>query len=49
MVDPANKALEVFPLESGRWVLRASFAQEDEVAAEPFQEVEVDLADLPGG
>lgn len=39
---------EVFRLESGRWVLRASFARDDKVAAEPFQEVEVDLAVLWG-
>ncbi len=48
IVDPANKALEGFRLESGRWVLRGSFAEHDKAAAEPFQEVEIDLGALWG-
>jgi Uma2 family endonuclease len=46
LIDPTLKTLEVFRLESGRWSLLASFADTDRVRAEPFHEVEIDLASL---
>jgi Uma2 family endonuclease len=44
MIDPANKALDVFKLESGKWVLASSYVEDDKVHAEPFQEMELELA-----
>ncbi len=46
LVDPAAKTLDVFRLESGRWVLLATFIENDKVRAEPFQEVEIELGNL---
>ena len=46
LIDPANKTLEVFRLQSGGWLLLGSFAEDDKVRAEPFQEVEVELKHL---
>lgn len=37
LVDPIAKTLEVFRLESGRWVVAGLFAEEDKVRAEPFR------------
>jgi Uma2 family endonuclease len=46
LIDPILKILEVFRLESGRWSLLDAFAENDKVCAEPFQEIEFDLANL---
>jgi Uma2 family endonuclease len=46
LLDPNNKTLEVFRLESGRWVVLGIYADDDKVRAEPFQEIQIDLADL---
>jgi hypothetical protein len=46
LVDPAARTLDVFALESGRWVLLAAFAEDDTVRAEPFAEIEIKLSDL---
>lgn len=46
LIDPNIMTLEVFKLESGRWVLLGAFEGNDKVRAEPFQEVEIDLGDL---
>jgi len=46
MLDPQNRSLEVFRLESGRWVLLGTHADEDRVLAEPFHEVALDLGVL---
>jgi len=47
MVDPANRTLDVFQLDSsGKWSLLASFAEDDKVRAEPFQEIEIALHNL---
>jgi hypothetical protein len=46
LIDPLVKSLEVFGLESGRWVLLTTFAENDKVRAEPFQEVEIELGNL---
>lgn len=46
LIDPVNRALEVFRLESGRWVVLGVHGEDDRVRAEPFQEVEIDLKNL---
>jgi Uma2 family endonuclease len=46
LVDPAARTLDVFRLESGKWVVAGCFADDDKVRVEPFQEVEIDLASL---
>ena len=45
-LDPIARTLEVFRLESSRWVLLAAFADSDSVCAEPFTEIEICLGDL---
>lgn len=46
VVDPATRTLDVFQLDSGRWVLLASFAEDDRVRAEPFQDLEIELGNF---
>jgi Uma2 family endonuclease len=46
MVDPIARTLEVFRLESGRWSLVSTHADDDRVRAEPFQDIEIPLAYL---
>jgi len=46
LIDPISKTLEVFRLESGRWVVAGLYSEDDKVRAQPFQEVEIDLASL---
>ena len=46
LVDPAERTLDVFRLESSRWALLATFIENDKVRAEPFQEVEIELGNL---
>jgi len=46
LVDPAAKTLDVFRLETNRWVLLATFIENDRVRAEPFQEIEIELGNL---
>ena len=46
LIDPINKTLEVLRLESGRWVIIGTSAENAKVRAEPFQEIEIDLANL---
>jgi len=48
LVDPLDRTLEVFRLESGRWDLLAMHRADEIVRAEPFQAVEVDLLGLWG-
>ncbi|MCK8601862.1 Uma2 family endonuclease [Desulfoferrobacter suflitae] len=43
LIDPIVKTLELFRLESGRWVLLGVYAQSARVHAEPFPEIELDL------
>ncbi|MDR3568477.1 MAG: hypothetical protein P4L43_10665 [Syntrophobacteraceae bacterium] len=38
--------MEVFKLGDSKWVLLGSFAEDDKVRAEPFQEVEINVGDL---
>jgi Uma2 family endonuclease len=46
LADPIAKTLEVFRLESGRWVLLSAHSENDKVRAEPFQEIEIALENL---
>ena len=46
LIDPVAEMVEVFRLESGRWVLLGVFAENDQLQAEPFGEIEIDLNDL---
>ena len=48
MLDPSNRVLEVFKLDSGTWRLLSSHADNDKVRAEPFYEVEIELRRLWG-
>jgi Uma2 family endonuclease len=46
LIDPLDETLDVFKLESNRWFLLSSFAENDKVRAEPFLEMELDLGNL---
>lgn len=46
LIDPIAKTLEAFGLRSGKWVLLASFAENDTVQVEPFHQWEMDLGSL---
>ncbi|MGC9193926.1 MAG: Uma2 family endonuclease [Syntrophobacteraceae bacterium] len=46
LIDPINRTLDAYRLESGKWVASGSFYEDDKVRAEPFQEVEFNLGDL---
>jgi len=43
IIDPAARTLDIFRLESGKWLLLDTFAEDDRVRAEPFQEIEIEL------
>ncbi len=46
LVDPAARTLEVLRLEAGRWTILVTHAGSEVVRAEPFIEVELELASL---
>jgi Uma2 family endonuclease len=46
LIDPIQRMLEVFMLESGRWLVLGAHAENDKVRADPFQEIEIDLSNL---
>lgn len=46
IVDPNVRTLEVFRLDGAQWVLHASYGGDNEVAAEPFTEVTLNLAEM---
>jgi Uma2 family endonuclease len=46
LIDPRSKLLEAFKLEDGAWVVLGNYTENDKVRVEPFQEVEIDLANL---
>ncbi len=46
LIDPVVMTLDAFRLESGKWVLLGSFAENDNVRAEPFHEIEISLEAL---
>jgi len=44
--DPLARTMETFRLTSGNWLLAGVHSGDDKVRAEPFQEVEIELAGL---
>jgi len=46
LIDPVAMTMDAFRLEFGRWFLLGSFAENDKVRVEPFQEIEFNLGDL---
>jgi Uma2 family endonuclease len=44
LVEPMQQTLEVYRLESGRWVVAGTYAGRESVRAEPFEASEIDLA-----
>lgn len=46
LIDPVPKTLDVFKLESGRWVLLDAYVENGKVRAEPFEETEIELGNL---
>jgi Uma2 family endonuclease len=43
-VDPLARTLDIFRLQEGHWLLVDSFAGEEQVRAEPFEAIELELA-----
>lgn len=43
LLDPLARTLDVFELESGRWVVLGMHLENDRVRAHPFTEVEIEL------
>lgn len=43
LVDALDKTLEVYRLESGRWVVASTHAGDEQVRAEPFEAVELQI------
>ncbi len=43
LIDPRARTLEVFRLETGRWVLLATHAEDEVVRIEPFEAIEFHL------
>jgi Uma2 family endonuclease len=46
LLDPNAKTLDVYRLESGKWVVAGFYVEDDKVRAEPFQAAEIDLQSL---
>jgi Uma2 family endonuclease len=46
LVDPIHQTLEVFRLESNRWVPAGVVGGDEKARVEPFQEIEIQLGDL---
>jgi Uma2 family endonuclease len=46
LLDPSAEVLEVLALEHGRWVVQATFGADERVHAEPFDAIEIYLADV---
>jgi Uma2 family endonuclease len=46
LLDPLARTMETFRLTSGKWLLTGFHSGDDKVRAEPFQEVEIELAIL---
>jgi hypothetical protein len=44
LVEPLAKTLEVYRLESGRWVVASTQAGSERVRAEPFDAAELEIA-----
>ena len=46
LIDPDVKTLDVFRLESGKWLFLGTSAENDCIRAEPFLDIEIALGDL---
>jgi len=46
LIDPLAKTVDVMGLSDGKWLLLAVYGENDKVRAEPFTEIEIDLAGL---
>ncbi|WP_437760801.1 Uma2 family endonuclease [Sorangium sp. So ce1389] len=46
LLSPLLRTLEVYRLEGGRWVLLETYEEDAKVRAEPFDAVELDLAEI---
>jgi Uma2 family endonuclease len=46
LINPATRTLEIFRLESGRWALLATHADDDAIRAEPFEAITLELGSL---
>ncbi len=44
LIDPAINTLETYRLDNQHWKLIGAFSQGDQVSAEPFQEITIDLS-----
>lgn len=44
LIDPSVKTLEVLQRQDEKWLIAATFQNEDKVRAEPFEALELDLA-----
>jgi Uma2 family endonuclease len=45
-IDPIAKTMDVFRLESGKWVVVGLFVESDKIRVAPFPEAEIDLGAL---
>ena len=48
IADPVERFVEIYRLENEHWVLLNTYGGEDTFRAEPFEEVEIDLASIWG-
>lgn len=46
LLDPLARTLDAFRLQSGKWLLLGSYAGDDSVQVESFQEIAIYLGDL---
>jgi len=46
LIDPLAKTLDVFRLETGKWVVVGLYVEDARIRAEPFVEIEINLSDL---
>jgi len=46
LINPIDKTLDVFKWSSQGWLLLHAYVENDMVRADPFQEIEIDLAEL---
>jgi Uma2 family endonuclease len=46
LIDPKAQTLDVFRLESGKWVVAGLYVEDDKMRAEPYEQIEIDLSNL---
>lgn len=46
LIDPILRSLETYRLEGGAWRSVAVFGEDEKIRAEPFEAIELDLADI---